>query len=62
MSCGCENRKLSVEYERIASLAKKAAMLDRCNYVVYIRPDGTYAFDKEGTEIEGKIVEYKFYP
>lgn len=51
-----------MEYERIASLAKKAAMLDKCNYVVYRKPDGTYAFDKEGVEIEGTIVEYKLYP
>lgn len=62
MSCGCNNRNIAMEYERIASLAKKAAMLDKCNYVVYRKPDGTYAFDKEGVEIEGTIVEYKLYP
>ena len=30
-------------------LAKKAAMLDGCVYVVYRKSDGTYSFDKEGT-------------
>ena len=41
--------------------AKKAAVLDGCMYVVYQKEDGTYAFDKLGVEIKGKIVEYRHY-
>ena len=28
MGCGCENKKIMSDYERVAMLAKKAAMLD----------------------------------
>lgn len=42
-------------------LQKKAAMLDGCVYVVYRKSDGTYSFDKEGTKVDGVIVEYKHY-
>lgn len=49
------------ELERISALAKKAAVLDGCMYVVYQKEDGTYAFDKLGVEIKGKIVEYRHY-
>ena len=44
------------ELERISDLAKKAAVLDGCMYVVYQKEDGTYAFDKLGVEIKGKWV------
>ena len=47
--------------ERFSDLAKKAAVLDGCMYVVYQKEDGTYAFDKLGVEIKGKIVEYRHY-
>lgn len=57
MGCGCENKKIMSE----AMLAKKAAMLDGCVYVVYRKSDGTYSFDKEGTKVDGVIVEYKHY-
>lgn len=49
------------ELERISDLAKKAAVLDGYMYVVYQKEDGTYAFDKLGVEIKGKIVEYRHY-
>ena len=49
------------ELERISDLAKKAAVLDGCMYVVYQKEDGTYAFDRLGVEIKGKIVEYRHY-
>ena len=61
MACACENRKLQSELDRVSELAKKAAVLDSCIYVVYQRKDGTYAFDKLGVEIKGTIVEYKHY-
>ena len=44
MGCGCENKKIMSDYERVAMLAKKAAMLDGCVYVVYRKSDGTYSF------------------
>ncbi|MDD3038820.1 hypothetical protein [Bacteroides sp.] len=61
MGCMCENRKLQCELDRISELAKKAAVLDGCIYVVYQKEDGIYAFDKLGVEINGTIVEYRHY-
>ena len=37
------------ELERISDLAKKAAVLDGCMYVVYQKEDGTYARSEEHT-------------
>lgn len=63
MGCGCEHRKLLGERERISELARKAAVLDRCMYVVYRKPDGTYAFDRydPDREVPGEVVEYRHY-
>ena len=61
MSCGCEIKKEMGELARVSELARKAAMLDECIYVVYLKADGTYSFDKLGTEIKGIIVEYRHY-
>ena len=61
MACSCEIKKMQSELERVSDLAKKAAILDGCIYVVYQKEDGTYAFDKLGVEIKGKIVEYRHY-
>jgi len=52
MACSCEIKKMQSELERISDLAKKAAVLDGCMYVVYQKEDGTYAFDKLGVEIK----------
>ena len=50
------------ELERISDLAKKAAVLDGCMYVVYQKEDGTYAFDKLGDfGVKWGIVEYRHY-
>ncbi len=49
------------DYEHVAMLAKKAAQMEGCVYVVYRKKDGTYSFDKEGGEIKGTVVEYKHY-
>lgn len=57
----CENRKLQSELDRISDLAKKAAVLDGCMYVVYQKDDGTFSFDKVGADIKGTIIEYKHY-
>ena len=59
MSCACEQKKAMSDYDRVASLAKKAAVLDQCVYVVYQREDGTYAFDK-ADEITENIIEFKY--
>lgn len=61
MSCGCENKKIMCEYAHVSELARKAAILDQCVYVVYLRTDGTYGFDKACSEIDGMIVEYRHY-
>lgn len=54
-------KKVMSELERVSELARKAAILDECIYVVYQKADGTYAFDKDGVEIKGSIVEYRHY-
>jgi hypothetical protein len=33
------------ELERVSELARKAAMLDECIYVIYLKADGSYSFD-----------------
>ena len=48
------------ELDRISELAKKAAILDGCMYVVYQKEDGTYAFDKVGNEIKGKNIDITY--
>ncbi|WP_418942138.1 hypothetical protein [Phocaeicola coprophilus] len=49
------------ELERVSELARKAAMLDECIYVIYLKADGSYSFDRLGTEIKGTIIEYRHY-
>ncbi len=61
MSCGCNHKKMMCEYAHISELARKAAMLEQCIYVVYRRMDGTYGFDKADVGIEGVIIEYRHY-
>ena len=61
MSCGCKIKKEMSELERESELARKAAMLDECIYVIYLKADGSYSFDRLGTEIKGTIVEYRHY-
>ena len=36
------------ELERVSELARKAAMLDECIYVIYLKADGSYSFDRLG--------------
>lgn len=61
MSCGCKIKKEMSELKRVSELARKAAMLDECIYVIYLKADGSYSFDRLGTEIKGMIVEYRHY-
>ena len=62
MSCDCENKKVMSEQSRVSGLARKAAMLDRQIYAVFLRSDGTYGFGRCNTpDVTGKIVEYRHY-
>ena len=61
MSCGCKIKKEMSELKRVSELARKAAMLDECIYVIYLKADGSYSFDRLGTEIKGTIVENRHY-
>ena len=61
MSCGCENKQRASEYERMKSLAKKAAILNECIMEMRLRDDGTYAFNCRGSEGSGVIIEYIHY-
>jgi len=61
MSCGCENKKKAGEYERMKSLAKKAAVLNECIVELRLRDDGTYTFSCRGAGGSGKVIEYIHY-
>lgn len=61
MSCGCENKKRAGEYERMRSLAKKAAVLNECIIEMRMKDDGTYTFACAGSGGAGKIIEYIHY-
>lgn len=56
MSCECENLKKRLNFGVMKSLAKKAATLDRVNYVIYEK-DGLFNFCVEGEKYEGMFVE-----
>lgn len=57
MSCACENKKMSSEYERMKRLAKASAKLNDKTVALYINDDRTYGFTID-TEIDKKILEY----
>lgn len=59
MSCACEHKKLGSDYERIAGLAKKFAVMEGETVAIYQNEDGTYGFCLLGTEINKPIIEYK---
>lgn len=60
MSCACEHKKLSSEYDRIRKLAKGLARIENHIVVVFANPDGSYSFCRDDApECENrKIVEY----
>lgn len=58
MSCACENKKMSSEYQRILRLAKAFARLEDETVAIYANADGTYGFCLASLEIEKKIIEY----
>ncbi|MBJ2189150.1 MAG: hypothetical protein JFR41_11070 [Muribaculaceae bacterium] len=58
MSCACENRRLSQEYERIRRLAKDFARLENKTVALVKNANGTYSFHCADAVIDRPIVEY----
>lgn len=58
MSCGCENKKMSREEERIRRLAKAWAVNEGETVALYINADGTYGFTSDLEQSEITIVEF----
>lgn len=58
MGCGCENKKLASELDRIRRLAKAYAVMERCTVVLYRMADGTYGFCTESENTTNTIIEY----
>lgn len=58
MSCACENRRISQEYERMRRLAKAWAAIEEKAAALYLNTDGTYGFsDAEDDNTEKRIIE-----
>lgn len=58
MSCGCMNKKLGSERERIRRLAKAFAQMEGILVAVYRNDDGTYGFCPTDNDITKPIIEY----
>lgn len=58
MSCACEHKKMSSEYERILRLAKTLAQMEDESVAIYANGDGTYGFCLASLEIDKTIIEY----
>ena len=58
MSCGCENRKLGREIDRVRRLAKGFAEVEETTVAIYQNGDGTYGFRSIDREINETIIEY----
>lgn len=57
MSCGCENKRLAGEMDRVRKLAKALAKMGNATVAIYTNPDGTYGFGR-AAEVNKPIVEY----
>lgn len=58
MSCACENRRMSQEYERMRRLAKAWAKLEDKAAALYLEPDGIYGFsDASEDNTDKRIIE-----
>lgn len=57
MSCACENKRYSSEYDRIRRLAKASAMIQETTVAIFANPDGTFDFTTD-TETDKPIVEF----
>lgn len=58
MSCGCENKKLGSERERIRRLAKAWAMSEGETVVIFQNDDGSFGFTSLTNNINKSIIEY----
>lgn len=58
MSCACENKRMSQEYERMRRLAKALAKMENKDVVTYSNDDGTYGFTSDLDNNDKPIVEY----
>lgn len=58
MSCGCENKRLGREIDRVRRLAKGFATVQNVTVAVYRNEDGTYGFCDTAKEITKPIIEY----
>lgn len=58
MNCGCENRRLASEKERIRRLAKSFAEMEGTTVALYMNEDGTYGFLPVSKVTQNKIIEY----
>lgn len=60
MSCGCEGNRRMKDIAAMRNLAKAAARMEGCVFIVYERKDGTFGFCKENEEYNGKLIEYVY--
>lgn len=58
MSCGCVQKRMDMEIERIRRLAKVLAKMENETVAIYRKGDGTYGFETANNEIKNPIVEY----
>lgn len=58
MSCGCENKRMGAEIDRMRRLAKAWARMEDLTVAIYKNDDGTYGFASISTEIVKPIIEY----
>lgn len=57
MSCGCENKKLGSDMERVWRIAKAFARIENTTVAIFKNADGTYGFSRV-SEADKPIVEY----
>lgn len=57
MSCGCEQKKLASEYERMRRLAKATARLQGVTVALCRNGDGTYSIATD-LETDKPIIEF----
>ena len=58
MSCACEHKKMSEEYERIRRLAKSYAKIEDVTVAIYRKDDGSYNFTVTSETGNKEIIEY----
>lgn len=58
MGCGCENRRLMSELDRMRRLAKALALMEDVMVIIYRNDDGTYGFEPYAEPSTKTIVEY----